>query len=120
MEEKVTATPQEGKDAVSPTKAVLQVMPKTTFLRNIGIQPAASKSGTNARVQELEIELVAEKEGSSAVRAQVDDVVTKLEEERAARKKVEEEHEKLKQQINEMHEFFRHFVGKSASSDAQQ
>jgi hypothetical protein len=32
MEEKVTAIPQEGKDAASPTKAVLQVMPKTTFL----------------------------------------------------------------------------------------
>jgi hypothetical protein len=55
-------------------------MPKTTFLWNIGIQPAASKRGSNARVQELEIELVAEKEGSAAVRAQVDDVVTKLEE----------------------------------------
>ena len=121
MEEKVTAPPQEGQDAVTPTKAVLQVMPKTTFLRNIGIQPAASKKGTNACVQELENELVAEKEGSAAVRAQVDDVVNKLEEERAARKKVEEEHEMLKKQIGEMHGFFRNFLGgNSAPSDAQQ
>jgi peptidoglycan hydrolase CwlO-like protein len=116
MEEKVTAPPQEGQDAVTPTKAVLQVMPKTTFLRNIGIQPAASKRDTkatevDARVQELENELAAEKEGSAAVRAQVDDVVNKLEEERAARKKVEEEHEMLKKQIGDMHGWFRNFLG---------
>lgn len=85
------------------------------------IAPAASKRGTNARVQELENELVAEKEGSAAVRAQVDDVVNKLEEERAARKKVEEEHEMLKKQIGEMHGFFRNFLGgNSAPLDAQQ
>jgi hypothetical protein len=64
---------------------------------------------------------VAEKEGSAAVRAQVDDVANKLEEERAARKKVEEEHEILKKQIGEMHGFFRSFLdGNSASSGAQQ
>ena len=64
---------------------------------------------------------MAEKEGSVAVRAQVDDVVNKLEEERAARKKVEEEHEMLKKQIGEMHGFFRNFLGgNSAPLDAQQ
>ena len=64
---------------------------------------------------------MAEKEGSATVRAQVDDVVNKLEEERAARKKVEEEHEMLKKQIGEMHGFFRNFLGgNSAPSDAQQ
>jgi hypothetical protein len=62
---------------------------------------------------------VAEKEGSAAVRAQVDDVVNQLEE-RAARKKVEEEHEMLKTQIGEMHGFLHSFLGNSVSSGAQQ
>lgn len=113
MEEKAAAPPPEGKDAVTPTQAVLQVMPKSTFLRNVGMQPAASKTKAgevDVRVQELENELVAEKEGSAAVRAQVDDVANKLEEERAARKKVEEDHEMLKKQIGEMHAFFSSFL----------
>jgi hypothetical protein len=43
------------------------------------MQPAASKIGTkasevDARVKELENELVAKKKGSTAIRAQVDDV----------------------------------------------
>jgi hypothetical protein len=101
------------------------VIPKSTFLQNIGIQHATSKRGTKASevdacVQELLNELVAEKKGSTVVRGQVDDVANKLEEERAARKKVEEEHEMLKKQIGEMHGFLHSFLGgNSASSDAQ-
>jgi septation ring formation regulator EzrA len=125
MEEKAAAPAQEWQDAVTPTQAVLQVMPKSTFLRNVGMQPTTSKRGTkasevDARVKELENELMAEKDGSVAVRAQVDDVVNQLEEERAARQMVEEEHEMLKKQIGEMHGFFRSFLGgNSTSLDAQ-
>jgi hypothetical protein len=68
MEEKAAAPPQEGQDALTPTQVVLQVMPKSTFLRNVGMQPASSKRGTkasevDARVKELENKLMAEKEG---------------------------------------------------------
>lgn len=62
----------------------------------------------DARVQELENELVAEKEEAALARAQV---LAELEEERAARKKVEEDQEMLRKQIGEMHGFFRSFLG---------
>jgi hypothetical protein len=70
------------------------------------------------RVQELESELVAEKEGAAAVRVQMDDLKNQVEE-RDARKKVEEENARLKNEINEMHGFFRSFfTGNSAPSNA--
>jgi len=86
-------------------------MPKSTFLNNIGMPPP--KKGTkaaivDARVQELENELVAEREESAAARAQV---LVELEEERAARKKVEEGQEMLKKQIGEMQGFFSSILG---------
>lgn len=121
MEEKAAAPAQEGQDTVTPTQVVLQVMPKSTFLGNIGMQPAKKRSNAgevDARVQELEKELVVEKEESAAARAQVQ---AQSEDERAARKKVEEEHETLKKQIGEMHGFFRSFLGtQSAPSSEEQ
>ena len=48
-------------------------MPSSKFLRNVGLEPAAPKRSPTAaaRVQELEVEVVAEKLGAAALRDQL-------------------------------------------------
>jgi chromosome segregation ATPase len=126
MEAIAAQAPQEGQVAKTATQAVAQVLPTSKFLQNIGIESAATKRSAKAaevakRVQELESELVAEKEGAAEVRVQMDDLKNQVEEERDARKKVEEETARLKNQISEMHGFFRSFfASNSAPSNAPQ
>ncbi|CAL4950745.1 unnamed protein product [Urochloa decumbens] len=66
----------EGQDLKSATEAVAAVLPKSKFLQNIGLQaPAPKKSATNvvhARVQELEAEVETERQGSAALRSQIE------------------------------------------------
>jgi len=95
MEAITAQAPQEGQVAKTLIQAIAQVLPTSKFLQNIGIESAAMKRSAKAaevakRVQELESELVAEKEGAAEVRVQMDDLKNQVEE-RDARKKVEEE-----------------------------
>ncbi|CAL4988106.1 unnamed protein product [Urochloa decumbens] len=66
----------EGQDPKSATEAVVAVLPKSKFLQNIGLQaPAPKKSATNvvhARVQEFEAEVETERQGSAALRSQIE------------------------------------------------
>ena len=125
MEAIVTEPPQGGQVAKTPTQAVAQVLPTSKFLQNIGIESTTTKRCAKTaevakRVQELESELVAEKEGAAEVRVQMDDLKNQVEE-RDARKKVEEETARLKNKISEMHGFFRSFfASNSAPSNAPQ
>jgi polyhydroxyalkanoate synthesis regulator phasin len=125
MEAIAAQAPQEGQAAKTPTQAVAQVLPTSKFLQNIGIESASMKRIAKAaevakRVQELESELVAEKARAVEVRVEMDDLKNQVEE-RDARKKVEEETARLKNQISEMHGFFRSFfAANSAPSNAPQ
>ena len=116
---------EEWQVAKTPTQAVAQVLPTSKFLQNIGIESAAMKRSAKAaevakRVQELESELVTEKDVAAEVRVQMDDLKNQVEEERDARRNVEEETAKLKNQMSEMHGFFcSFFVGISTPSNAK-
>ena len=125
MEAITAQAPQEGQVAKTLIQAIAQVLPTSKFLQNIGIESTTTKRSAKTaevakRVQELESELVAEKEGAAEVRVQMDDLKNQVEE-RDARKKVEEETARLKNKISEMHGFFRSFfAGNSAPSNAPQ
>jgi predicted nucleic acid-binding Zn-ribbon protein len=132
MEAYVAEPTEEGQDPKTPVQAIAHVMPKSTFLHNVGMQSAAMKrnakaAAMNDRVNELESELQAEKKGSEGLRSQLADVQKQLEEQKeAARKneeaamKNEEETEKLKQQGHEIQGFLRTLFGnKFASPDPQ-
>ena len=95
MEAITAQAPQEGQVAKTLIQAIAQVLPTSKFLQNIGIESAAMKRSAKAaevakRVQELESELVTEKDVAAEVRVQMDDLKNQVEE-RDARKKVEEE-----------------------------
>jgi len=125
MEAITAQAPQEGQVAKTLIQAIAQVLPTSKFLQNIGIESAAMKRSAKAaevakRVQELESELVTEKDVAAEVRVQMDDLKNQVEE-RDARKKVEEETARLKNKISEMHGFFRSFfASNSAPSNAPQ
>ena len=116
MEAIAAEPPQECQDPKTPAQAVAQVLPRTTFLRNVGIHSAALKRSAEAaamknRVHELESELIAEKEGSAELRAKLYDLQKQVEEEKDARRKQEEETEKLKKQGSEIQGFLRTMFG---------
>ena len=132
MEAYVAEPTEEGQDPKTPVQAIAHVMPKSTFLHNVGMQSTAMKRNTKAaaindRVNELESELQAEKNGSDGLSSQLADVQKQLEDQKeAARKneeaarKNEEETEKLKQQGLEIQGFLRTLFGnKFASPDPQ-
>ena len=132
MEAYVAQPTEEGQDPKTPVQAIAHVMPKSTFLRSVGMHSAAIKGNAKAaamndRVNELESELQAEKMGSAGLRSQLADVQKQLEDQKeaarkneAAARKNEEETEKLKQQGLEIQGFLRTLFGnKFASPDAQ-
>ncbi|CAO2188758.1 unnamed protein product [Urochloa humidicola] len=103
---------EEGQDPKSVVDAVAQVLPKSKFLRNVGLKvPGPKKSSTiavHARVHELESKIQAEREGAEALRCQIEyqqnhlaALTSKFEESEAAKKKQEEELEALKKQGEE-------------------
>ena len=126
MEAYVAQPTQEGHDPKTPIQAVAHVLPKSTFLCNVGMQSAAMKrnakaAAMNDRVHELESELHAEKLGASELRSQLENLQKQVEDQKDAAKKHEEETEKLKQQGSEIQGFLRSLFGsKYASPDAQQ
>lgn len=126
MEAYVAQPTEEGKDPKTPVEAVAHVLPKSTFLRNVGMQSTEMKKNAKAaamndRVRELESELHAEKMGSARMQLQIADLQKQLEDQKEAARKNEEETEKLRQQGSEIQSFLRSLFGsKFASSDAQQ
>ena len=101
MEAYVAEPTEEGQDPKTPVQAIAHVMPKSTFLHNVGMQSTAMKRNTKAaaindRVNELESELQAEKKGSAGLRSQVADLEKKVEDQNEAARKTGEETEKLK------------------------
>ncbi|CAO2175810.1 unnamed protein product [Urochloa humidicola] len=124
MEAYVAQPTEEGKDPKTPVEAVAHVLPKSTFLRNVGLQSTemkrnAKSAAMNDRVRDLESELEAEKMGSAGLQAQVDDLQKQLEEQKEAARKNEEQTEKLRQQGSEIQGFLRSLFGnRFASGDA--
>ena len=101
MEEYLAQPSEDGQDPKTPLQAVAHVLPKSSFLRNIGMEPTQMKKNAKAiamskRVQELEGELQAEKKGSEGLRSQVADLEKKVEDQNEAARKTGEETEKLK------------------------
>nr|BAH80022.1 hypothetical protein [Oryza sativa Indica Group] len=126
MEAYVAQPTEEGTDPKTPVEAVAHVLPKSTFLRNVGMQSTEMKKNAKAasmndRVRELESELHAEKMGLARMQLQIADLQKQLEDQKEAARKNEEEIKKLRQQGSEIQSFLRSFFGsKFASSDAQQ
>ncbi|CAN6338320.1 unnamed protein product [Urochloa humidicola] len=112
---------EEGQDPKSAIDAVAEVLPKSKFLRNVGLEvPGPKKSSTttvHARVHELEAEIQAEREGAEALRCQIDyqhnqleALTSKFEESEAAKKKQQEELETLKKQGEETNSLLRRLL----------
>ncbi|CAN6289597.1 unnamed protein product [Urochloa humidicola] len=110
---------QEGQDPKTATEAVAQVLPRSKFLQNVGLEaPAPKKSATTAvraRVQELEAEVQAERQGSAALRFQIEynqleALMSKYEETEAANQKQQQELETLKKQGEETNSLLRRLL----------
>ena len=126
MENYLAQPTEDGQDPKTPLQAIAHVLPKSSFLRNIGMESIQMKKNAKAaamskRVEELEGELQAEKKGSAGLRSQVADLEKKVEDQNETARKNEEETEKLKQQGNEIQSFLRSLFGsRFSSSDADQ
>ncbi|CAO2168755.1 unnamed protein product [Urochloa humidicola] len=112
---------EEGQDPKSAIDAVAEVLPKSKFLRNVGLEvPGPKKSSTtavHARVHELEVEIQAEREGAKALRCQIDyqqnqleALTSKFEESEAANQKQQKELETLKKQGEETNALLRRLL----------
>nr|ACE86401.1 hypothetical protein [Sorghum bicolor] len=104
MEAYVAEPTEEGQDPKTPVQAIAHVMPKSTFLHNVGMQSAAMKrnakaAAMNDRVNELESELQAEKKGSDGLRSQLADVQKQLEDQKEAARKNEEAARRTKKKL---------------------
>ncbi|KAJ1283986.1 hypothetical protein BS78_03G169800 [Paspalum vaginatum] len=73
--EAIVAEAVDGQVPKTPAEAISQVLPKTKFLSNVGLQSVAPKRNAKsaARVQELELELQAEKQGALDLRGTLDE-----------------------------------------------
>ena len=126
MEAYVAEPTTEGKDPKTHLQAVAHVVPKSTFLRNVGLKSIEMKrkakaAAMNDLVHELESDLQAEKMGSTGLRSKVAELEKQAQDQKEAARKNEEETEKLKQQASEIQGFLRSLFGnKFASPDAQQ
>lgn len=126
MEAYLAKPTEDGQDPKTPLQAVAHVLPKSTFLRNVGMESTQMKKNAKAaamskRVQELEGELQAEKMGSAGLRSQVADLQKEVEDQKEAARENEEATEKLKQQGSEIQAFLRTLFGsRFASPDADQ
>ena len=74
MEAYVAQPTEDGKDPKTPVQAAAHVLPKSTFLRNVGMQSTKMKrnakdAAINDHVHELESELQAEKMGLAGLRS---------------------------------------------------
>ena len=105
----------EGEQPKTPAEVVAHVLPSSKFLRNVGLETTVPKRSATAaaRVQELEAEVAAEKQGAAALRDQLHgqqdelEVLKKVEESEEARKKQAEQIENLKKQGEETNALLR-------------
>ena len=64
-------TPKGGQPK-TPAEVFAHVLPSSKFLQNVGLETAVPKrSATAAHVQELQVEVVAEKQGAATLRDQL-------------------------------------------------
>ncbi|CAN6317746.1 unnamed protein product [Urochloa humidicola] len=120
MRDIVAEPTEEGQDPKSALDAVAEVLPKSKFLRNVGLEvPGPKKNSTtaHARVHELEAEIQAEREGAEALRCQIEyqqnqleALTSKFEESKAAKKNQQQELETLKKQGEETNSLFRRLL----------
>lgn len=102
--EAIIADPvQEGQTPKTHIEVVSQVLPKSKFLQNVGLESATSKRSGKAvvaaRVEELEAELEAEKQCAADLRDTLDGQQDELD---SLKKKVDESEEARKQQLEEI------------------
>ncbi|TVU17352.1 hypothetical protein EJB05_33380, partial [Eragrostis curvula] len=91
----------DGNATKTPAEVVVEVLPKTTFLRNVGIQlkgkkTKASDAAAAARVEELESELESSKQLAQDMKEQMERMGKQMEESEAARLKQAADMESLK------------------------
>ena len=121
MEDYLAQPTEDGQDPKAPLQAVAHVLPKSSFLRNIGMESTQMKKNAKAaamskHVEELEGELQAEKKGSTGLRSQVADLERKVEDQNETARKNKEETEKLKQQENQIQSILRSLFGSNLSN----
>ena len=106
----------EGEQPKTPAEVVAHVLPSSKFLRNVGLETTVPKRSATAaaRVQELEAEVAAEKQGAAALRDQLhgqqdelEVLKKKVEESKEAREKQAEQIENLKKQGEETNALLR-------------
>ena len=112
MEAIVAEAVKDGQVPKTPDEAVFQVLPKTKFLSNVGLQSVAPKRNAKsaARIQELELELQAEKQGALDLRGTLDEQQVELHalkllvahSEDAMKQQKDQSEEKMKEQADEI------------------
>ncbi|KAJ1260212.1 hypothetical protein BS78_10G215200 [Paspalum vaginatum] len=122
--ESINADPiQEGQSSKTPIEVISQVMPKSKFLQNIGLESSAPKrSGktvVSACVEELEAQLEAKKQCSLNLKGTLDSLMQKVDESEVARVKQLEEFENLKNSHNETTALLRRLIGFNTLSSSQ-
>jgi len=130
MEAIISGPVNEGQVPKTPAEVISQVMPKTKFLQNVGIESTAPKSGGKAavaaRVEELEAELEAEKQCAldltEKLDCQQDELASlkhKVDEYEAERKNQLERIENLQKSSDETNALLRRLMGLNAPSFGQ-
>jgi len=104
--ESIAAAPVEDVQvSKTPTEVVAQVLPKSKFLQNIGLQLAApkrsSKAINDARVIELEAEVAARKQDKEELKDEME-TLKKVEESENERRRLLEETEQLMKALDEL------------------
>ena len=105
MESIAVAPVEDGQVSKTPAEIVAQVLPKSKFLQNIGLQLAApkrsSKAINDARVIELEAEVAAGKQDKEELKDEME-TLKKVEESENERRRLLEETEQLKKAQDEL------------------
>ena len=105
MESIAAAPVEDGQVVKTPAEVVAQVLPKSKFLQNIGLQLAApkrsSKAINDARVIELEAEVAARKQDKEELKDEME-TLKKVEESENERRRLLEETEQLKKAQDEL------------------
>uniref|UniRef100_A0A0E0E0V0 Uncharacterized protein n=1 Tax=Oryza meridionalis TaxID=40149 RepID=A0A0E0E0V0_9ORYZ len=117
---------QDGEEPKNCNEVISQVMPKTNFLQNVGLESAAPKRNGKAIVaawvQELEAELDAERQDTAKLREklhgqqhELDSLKKKVDEAEAARMQQLEETERLQKSSDETNALLRRLLALNTS-----
>ncbi|CAN6166218.1 unnamed protein product [Urochloa humidicola] len=121
MEAIVAEPTEEGEEPKTAVDAVLEVLPSSKFLQNVGLETSAPKknatTAVHARVHELEAEVEAERQKSATLTSQIEyqqnqlEVLTsKIEETEVTKQKQQEEIDILKKQGEETNSLLRRLL----------